>query len=219
MTRVRKTISQPRTLQSILDDLIPFLKSIEIDDQNEYVPLMVILGYKHWEIPASNDFLINIIDFNEALNEIEISITDPNTTTLDDLVEFVYKGIVQYNEILEQKQAEINENIKRIEEEKLREIEEMKRTLLSGTQMPTQSVKQVVKKREVPIISEQVSIPKQVEMNPFIDEPQGNAMRVSLKDLRTGNIGEFKKNNEEEVIKERIIGDNADLFERDLEDE
>ncbi len=214
MKRVRKSISQQRTLQSILDDLIPFLKSIEIDENNSYVPLMVILGYTHWELPRSNEFLINVVEFNEALNEIEISIIDPDNTTLDDLVEFVYNNIVHYNEILEQKQAEINENIKRIEQEKAKEIEEMKRNLLSGTQL--QVSKPQVKKRENQI-PEQILIPEPIE-NPFISEPS-TTLKVSLKDLRTGNIGEFKKDPEEEFIKERIMGDNAGLFERDLDDE
>lgn len=111
-------------LQSIIDNLIPYLRTIIIDEDNDYKPMVLIVAFKQWELPKNNSFNIEITEINSKLNELNISINDPNLN-LDDLISFIYWDIINYNDILEK-------TIERIEREKEEELQKVKESLIQG---------------------------------------------------------------------------------------
>jgi hypothetical protein len=111
-------------LQSIIDNLIPYLRTIIIDEDNDYKPMVLIVAFKQWELPNNNSFNIEITEINSKLNELTISINDPNLN-LDDLISFIYWDIINYNDILEK-------TIERIEREKEEELQKVKESLIQG---------------------------------------------------------------------------------------
>lgn len=209
------------TLQSIIDKLLPYLRNIGIDKDNKFLPVLTIIIPIEWEVPLNNsNYVIEQAALNELALEVEIGIFNQEKT-LDDLVDFVENDIIKYNEIMEQKQQEIEENIRRIQEKSLREIEEMKRNLLndqkSFTKTPKPSIKEnlrvipSVPKQDREVLNEGVMDEDQFNDNiieqPFI-EPNPNKIAIKVKDLLDGKVD-----------LSHMKAHNAELFERDRDDD
>lgn len=199
-----KKILKQRTVQDALNDLTPYLRSIVIDEENEYQPIVYMVAYPHWELPEDNDISINVTSMGN-IDELEIYALN-KAIMFDELIAFIFDNIIVYNEILEEKKEEIQKNIERIELEKQREIEEMKKALLSGPNHRTQQ-SAPIKKKETPETYINQNIPQ---------ENFGEKIVVSIKDIRNGNIGEPQAP-EIQKIHSEMLTNNAFLLERDTE--
>lgn len=201
----KKVDQNSRTLQSLVDNLVPYLRSIVIDEVNNYRPILYLVGYLSWELPTDSNFLVTQEPIDEFVGEYEITILNP-LLGLDELVEFTYTNIVLYNHILEEKREEIERNIERINAQKEAEIEAMKKSILSSKQQPTSKV--VEKHRSIP------SVPPEdrEQLNLGVNDDK---ISISLKDFRAGNFDPVV--NQESQLKSKLMADNADLFARDEE--
>lgn len=191
-----------KNLQSIIDNLIPYLRSITIDGDNNFLPILTLFIENTWNIPFNEDFDINSESINDYVLELQIGILNKEKT-LDDLVEFVQNEIVTPNEILQEKQKEIEENIRKIQEESLQKIEQMKQSFLKNN-YKNKPVKKIIEPENIVKVNNETPINEQ----PFIPNNQNSEGKVvvKLKDLREGNL-DFS----------HLVKNNAELFMRDEE--
>lgn len=114
-------------IQNLLDELSPFLISIEPDRNNSFKPIITMIIPINWELPnLLNNYKFECKDENDQYSELAFSIIN-DELLVDDLVNFIKKDIIKFNFVLEEKQRKLSEKIRKIEEEKEFEIEKLKK--------------------------------------------------------------------------------------------
>jgi len=161
-------------LQTVLDNLIPYLRSIIIDEKNDYKPIIYIIGFKTWELPQTDSFDIEVTEINDNVNELGITINDENLG-LDELVAFIYWDIIHYNDMLEK-------TIERIENEKQEELERVKKSLIQGKNfkpLPNKTIEPIKENKTI----------KNKQKSKLIEKPiENNVLAVSEEVLHTNGI-------------------------------
>jgi hypothetical protein len=117
-----------KKLQDVLDSLSPFLKNIEIDSNNAFLPTLTVYLLKDWEILEHEEINISVSPLNNKSNMCFFS---SETLILDDVISHIHKILV-YNQEKEEKQKLIEQKLEELKQEMLtKNLTELKKTKLS----------------------------------------------------------------------------------------
>lgn len=182
----KKTNNNP-VLQNLLDELAPYLQSLQIDPDNNFKPILTFIFPINWEIGEMQDnYGFELIEETDDYVELAFHILKQELN-LDNLYDFIRLEIIRYNKLLEEKQEELTTKIRKIQEEKEREIETLKYNL--KMEVKNNNIKSLSKPNNKNDIN--VNIDIEPNPNPVVQSPQIN-------DLMQQNIHEILMQDQQE---------------------
>jgi len=131
-------MKKTKTLQDMVDELLPYLLKIEIDSENSFLPTITIYLPKMWEVRQNNEEIL--IHTEHLNNKTMLYSFYSNTLLLDDLVKEV-SDVIRYNTEKEEKTRLIQEKLEMLKNEMLnKDLEELKNDK-SSTKKPNSKKK------------------------------------------------------------------------------
>lgn len=210
----KKTNNNP-VLQNLLDELAPYLQSLQIDPDNNFKPILTFIFPINWEIGEMQDnYGFELIEETDDYVELAFHILKQELN-LDNLYDFIRFEIIKYNQLLEEKQEELTNKIRKIQEEKEIEIETLKYNLKMEVKNNNNSGNKLSPKRnnkpDINIKVEPNPTPNIVVQSPQINDlMQQNIHEILMQDQQEDFISDDMVNLEQPYQPQTLISESSE---------